>query len=556
MRKNNSSITTAILRLFCWLIISFLFFQRLNAQVKSVDIVSAYRPQVATSSKFQFLPNLPVADSNRITLSYATSSGIFIPPFQISPLRPLALSFKSDSPISDKLYAKIGYGNLKSPFAQLYFSKGLGASKGLSASAIYQSATGKLPLQKFAQSEIALNGFRKILSKNLSVDVGIRYNLDQVNRYGFRTPIVLPISKDDSQSYSAVTFQTGVKTINPTSYGITVGSDLEVGFFSDQLGYSEKLVKLTVPFNKNLNHSWRVSALVDATLINVGIKNGASLVNNVAATQLLVSHWNKKFVIQAGLLPVWDQSGFAVLPLLNGTFRLDSTRLILQWGWEGKNQVNSYQGLFRTNNWIQVPNALMNTRSTQLYAGIKGASTPHFSYSLKGGWFQSNDVPLFINDTSSISKGNSFLVVFEPRLQQVQLAGEIGYQIADRMGVRASLQFNQFSGLKNQARAWGLLPMELKVTSHIEVLKDLYLDVAAFAWRGASYLQKGGMIGRSQGALDVNTSLEFKLNQSWRLWGQFNNLFNQSYQRWNQYPVYGFNFLIGVVFSPQLKTVH
>jgi hypothetical protein len=556
MRKNNSSITTAILRLFCWLIISFLFFQRLNAQVKSVDIVSAYRPQVATSSKFQFLPNLPVADSNRITLSYATSSGIFIPPFQISPLRPLALPFKSDSPISDKLYAKIGYGNLKSPFVQLYFSKGLGASKGLSASAIYQSATGKLPLQKFAQSEIALNGFRKILSKNLSVDVGIRYNLDQVNRYGFRTPIVLPISKDDSQSYSAVTFQTGVKTINPTSYGITVGSDLEVGFFSDQLGYSEKLVKLTVPFNKNLNHSWRVSALVDATLINVGIKNGASLVNNVAATQLLVSHWNKKFVIQAGLLPVWDQSGFAVLPLLNGTFRLDSTRLILQWGWEGKNQVNSYQGLFRTNNWIQVPNALMNTRSTQLYAGIKGASTPHFSYSLKGGWFQSNDVPLFINDTSSISKGNSFLVVFEPRLQQVQLAGEIGYQIADRMGVRASLQFNQFSGLKNQARAWGLLPMELKVTSHIEVLKDLYLDVAAFAWRGASYLQKGGMIGRSQGALDVNTSLEFKLNQSWRLWGQFNNLFNQSYQRWNQYPVYGFNFLIGVVFSPQLKTVH
>jgi hypothetical protein len=198
----------------------------------------------------------------------------------------------------------------------------------------------------------------------------------------------------------------------------------------------------------------------------------------------------------------------------------------------------------------------MNTRSTQLYAGIKGASTRHFSYSLKGGWFQSNDVPLFINDTSSISKGNSFLVVFEPRLQQVQLAGEIGYQIADRMGVRASLQFNQFSGLKNQARAWGLLPMELKVTSHIEVLKDLYLDVAAFAWRGASYLQKGGMIGRSQGALDVNTTLEFKLNQSWRLWGQFNNLFNQSYQRWNQYPVYGFNFLIGVVFSPQLKTVH
>jgi hypothetical protein len=203
-----------------------------------------------------------------------------------------------------------------------------------------------------------------------------------------------------------------------------------------------------------------------------------------------------------------------------------------------------------------VPSSIYNTRSWQAYAGIKGASSSHISYSVRGGWFKVKDVPLFINDTSSLTKGNSFLVVFEPRLQQIQLSGEVGYQVADRMAVRASFQFNQFSALKNQARAWGLLPLELKLSSRIEVLKDLYLDLAAYTWRGASYLQKGGGIARSQGAFDVNTSLEFKLNQSWRLWGQFNNLFNQSYQRWNQYPVYGFNFLMGVVFSPQLKMHH
>lgn len=560
MRINNAHKTTAILRLFCWLTGSFLFINPLNAQrnaeVKSVDIVSAYRPQVANSSKFQFLPNLPVADTNRLALSYATASGLFIPPFQLSPLRPLALPIKSDSPFSDQLYAKVGYGNLRSPYAQLYFSKGEGTNNGLSASAFYQRATGKLPLQKFGQTEVSLNGFRKILSKNLSVDAGVRYNLDQVNRYGFRVPVVLPISKEDSQNYSAVSFQTGVKTIHPSSYGISVGAQIAAGYFSDQIGNNEKSIRLSVPFHKNLNESWQVSALVDASLINVGINNGVSLVNNVAASKVAVSHWNRKFTIQAGLSPVWDGSGFTLLPNLNGTFKLDSTRMILQWGWEGNNQVNSYQGLFRTNNWIQAPSLIKNTRSSQVYVGIKGASTSHFSYSLKGGWIILKDVPLFINDTSSLTKGNSFLVVFEPRLQQIQLSGEIGYQVADRMSVRAGLQFNQFSGLKNQARAWGLLPLEIKLTSHIEVLKDLYLDVAAYAWRGASYLQKGGMIARSKGAFDANTSLEFKLNQSWRLWGQFNNLFNQSYQRWNQYPVYGFNFLFGVVFSPQLKMRH
>ena len=87
----------------------------------------------------------------------------------------------------------------------------------------------------------------------------------------------------------------------------------------------------------------------------------------------------------------------------------------------------------------------------------------------------------------------------------------------------------------------------------MEVLKDLFIDLSAVSWQGASYLQRDGKMGRSKGSFDLSTHLEFKLNNSWRLWAQFNNLFNQSYQRWNQYPVYGFNFLTGVVFSPQSK---
>jgi len=49
--------------------------------------------------------------------------------------------------------------------------------------------------------------------------------------------------------------------------------------------------------------------------------------------------------------------------------------------------------------------------------------------------------------------------------------------------------------------------------------------------------------------MDLSAGLEFKIINNLKLWAQFNNMLNKEYQRWNQYPVYGFNFLGGVVFS-------
>ena len=70
-----------------------------------------------------------------------------------------------------------------------------------------------------------------------------------------------------------------------------------------------------------------------------------------------------------------------------------------------------------------------------------------------------------------------------------------------------------------------------------------------FAWTGPQYMRNDGSNDRLKGAFDLNAGLEFKITKNLNLWTQFNNIFNKQYQRWNQYPVYGFNFVGGVVFS-------
>ena len=56
-------------------------------------------------------------------------------------------------------------------------------------------------------------------------------------------------------------------------------------------------------------------------------------------------------------------------------------------------------------------------------------------------------------------------------------------------------------------------------------------------------------VSHVDGALDLNAGVEFRITKNLNLWAQFNNIMNKSYQRWNQYPSYGFNFLGGIIFA-------
>jgi hypothetical protein len=83
----------------------------------------------------------------------------------------------------------------------------------------------------------------------------------------------------------------------------------------------------------------------------------------------------------------------------------------------------------------------------------------------------------------------------------------------------------------------------------IQVLKDLYVNADLFAFDGPFYKTDDGDSKRLPGAVDLGAGLEFRIVENIKLWAQFNNIMNSTYERWHQYPVYGFNFLGGVVFS-------
>ncbi|MBM3411996.1 MAG: hypothetical protein FJY19_01230 [Bacteroidetes bacterium] len=518
--------------------------------VKSVDIVSAYKPSVRKVSKFQFLPNLPTPDNSRVSLRYAIPTQGWQSEFKLKPVMPLAYQTDS-SKLHTTVYIKAGYGNLKSPYFRAHFSKAIDQYTAYAISTYHQSAKGKQLFQQFAHTGVFINGTKKLSNRPFTVDGNIEFNRQAVYKYGFPTGVAIPAIDSIKNIVTEAGGRVGFSRSVLTDFGLSYQGDLFFNSFSDQAGGRELAVRLRLPLQKFIEENWSIGLAVDLQTIQLK-REITSLRNNSMGLLLGVKHANGRLNFNAGINPVWDKTGGQLLPQVSVTYKLDSSRLMLVAGWEGKFVVNTYQQLFSTNNWINIPLQLFNTKTKEAYIGLNGALSPYFTYAVRGAGLTHQNMPLFVNDTSQLLK-NAFKVVFEPRMVQLQIKGEINYQMGQRIHLYSALQLNKFNALVEQEKAWGLLPIEWKSGSRVLFGKNFSWQTDLYIWRGAQFLQTGRKLDRLKGAADLSTQLEFQFAKSWQLWTRVGNIFNQSYQRWAQYPVYGFNFMAGVVFSPDPK---
>jgi hypothetical protein len=306
-----------------------------------------------------------------------------------------------------------------------------------------------------------------------------------------------------------------------------------------------------LPLEKSINQNFAVKLglTFDLTRLSPKIKTAGTINNTMYFISPSVLYKKSTFNLQAGIRPSWDNKTFKMFPNILADIGTEDKRFTFQVGWTGYLRKTTYQYLASQNPWLWMPGTLQNTRIEERFAGFKGSIDEHFSYAVKVAFNKLNNQPLFVNDTSALGDGKSFRVVNEEQMKVLNFGGEIGYNVEEKFSLIANLSFNQYTGLKTNKKAWGMLPLELNTAMRLQILKDLWLKGDLFAWSGPQYLKKNGSDGKLPGAVDLNAGLEFKATRNLGVWAQFNNIFNKEYQRWSQYPVYGFNFVAGVVFS-------
>jgi hypothetical protein len=527
-----------------------LYAQRDSTGKGSIDITSSFKPVLRHTAKINFQASPPPADTTKTRLSYNIPNQNLLFAYQPGSLKPLALDLDSGGRFDNSSYIKAGFGSLRTPFVQAGISFGDGRTAGLNIYARHVGSDGKRDFQKFNHTDIKLSGFFKS-GNNLEWDASVGMNQYRTFKYGFE-PQTMAFPDDSIRvNFQTISARIDMHNINKTEFGLTYWPELKIDVFSDHLKNSESNTVLNLPLEKTIGKEkeWAVKLGITFDLTRLS-PNDKSVVNNTMYyLSPSVLYKTSRVNVQGGIRPSWDNGTFKMFPNILADFSTSDERFTFMAGWTGYIRKTTYQYLASQNPWLWMPLNYKNTWIEERFAGFKGSVGDHLTYAAKVGFNKLTNQPLFVNDTTAGLGGKSFRVVNESRINVVNFGGELGYTVQEKFSVITGLQFNQYTGLKDNAEAWGLLPLELKTTMRLQVIRDLWLKGDLFAWTGPRYMKIDGSPGRLGGATDLNAGLEFRLTKNVNLWAQFNNIFNKSYQRWNQYPVYGFNFVGGVVFS-------
>lgn len=517
---------------------------------KEVIITSSFKPSLRNAAKINFTAATPVLDTTKLQLTYSIPSQNLFFSYQPVPIKPLALAADSSFVWEHHQYAKVGFGNYSSPYLEAGASFGNGIKSMITAHGKFQSAKGNYHLQQYSKSGIDLIGIFNT-NNNQEITSKLYWDNNSVYRYGYK-PDSLKVGKDSIyQQFNTIAVEFGFENKIPTNYNITYHPQLQFNYFSNTSASKETNLVIKAPVSKSLGKLFSLDLGITADITHYSTNqylDTATVNNNLYNFNTSLRFITPNFKINIGLLPSWDNGNFSLLPNFRAEGKLANKKLVVEGGWIGYYQKNTYKSLAAINPYIVPPTTLFNTKINELYVGFKGSIDRHLTANGKISFLKMDNMVFFANDTTT-GKTHNFLLLNEPTMQALRLNGEVSYDVQERLSILGGITYTQFTKLSVNNRAYGLVPLEINGTMRWKVLKDLTLKSDVFFFDGSYYRNQKLQTAKLNPAFDANLSAEFPVTKKLNGWVQFNNFLNNKYQRWNQYQVLGFQLLAGVVYS-------
>lgn len=514
---------------------------------KTVVITSAFKPSLQYAAKINFTAATELIDSSKVPISYKVPSYNLFFSYQPIAIQPLALPADSLSGWVNHQRIKIGAGNFNSIYGEGKFSFGDGKKSITSIQADYLSSKSTLFAQQYSKLSF---DFLTILnsSSDLEWTAHAFFNSISQYKYGFK-PSTLNYSKDQlKQTYNTVALEVGLKNKRINDAGISFHPQLSYYRFTDNNNSSENNLILQAPIEKELTRLLSFKLVFNADLANINLLTTQSIniSNNLYSINPVLVFTTPDLKLNIGLRPSWDNSAYTMLPDITAESKLKNTNISLEAGWVGYFNKNSWRSLVGYNPWLGSFSSILNTRIREQFFGVKGVIGNHISYNSRLSFLKLDNQPLFLNDAVD---GKSFVTLYEPTMNAVKIHGEFGYTLQENLSFLASANFIQYNTSPINSEAWGLVPVEITASTLWKPIKDLQIKADLFYLGGSTYKTAAAPIGRLSPGFDLNIGSEFSVKKNLNIWLQMNNLFNNTYQRWNQYPVFGFNVMAGVVYS-------
>lgn len=515
---------------------------------KVVTITSAFKPSLRPLSKVNFLAATPFVDNSKVTMQYVIPSQNISFGYQAVAVTPLAYVPDSVKLPKRNHFIKVGLGNLNTIVAEAGFNIGDGIKNNTYIGGGYKKMKGPLFAQEFTDVNFSINSAHQIGEAH---DLSVKFTTGSTTRYayGFK-PASIPYTKDNIlNKYNSAGITVHLANKTDAFFGIHYTPTISFEYLQSGVDEREFETSIAAPVSKNLGTDFKISVQPTAsfsTTVLPTIPNNLTIVNNLFSMPSTFSWITSKFQVHLGAAPTVNNGTYAVLPQVSGVAILPNNGLRIELGWAGHFEKNNLRSLSAFNPWVSIPNDFANTKISEQFLGVKLPLGDHFTYGARLSLLEYENQALF---TNAFTDGRLFKVMFEPTMRAVQLQANVSYTLQDKLNVLGGVTYKKFSGLKVQNEAWGLLPLELNGSLHWKFSNKLSFTSTLYAWDGAQSMDAQMATKKLPAAADFSLGATLKVVKSAKFWVQLNNLFDNRYQRWNQYEVFGRNVVAGFVYS-------
>ena len=252
---------------------------------------------------------------------------------------------------------------------------------------------------------------------------------------------------------------------------------------------------------------------------------------------------------------------FFIYPNITASYKVVGDLMIAYAGAEGNLKQNSYKEFVDENYFVSPTLGVAPTdQKFDVYVGLKGKLASSIAYNVRGSYLNEENKALFKNNIYEISNtqgygfGNSFDVVYD-NIKTVSFFGELKADFSKNVSFGINGTFNSFAK-KDQQEAWNLPGIKVASTLDFKITPKWSAGVNVFfvGERKDQFTQTNQFDPADMPVItdvtldsyfDLNANVLYKYSERLSFFLKGNNIANQNYQRWINYPMQGIQGLIG-----------
>jgi hypothetical protein len=460
-------------------------------------------------------------------------------------------------------YARVGVGNALTPFAEVYYNNLRSDDYALGGHVKFlnQNEINDLKGSDFTQFGAQLYGKRFWKRNTLTTE--LNFGQRNFSYYGFyELPDIVgnELSESDlQQSYQRFQFSTELASTKQDSFNLRHRVQLDYSLISNESSLQEHYLRAKGVLSQFRNAElYQLDVAVDYNTYDTLSENG------IFQLQPSITSIGEKFRIKAGLGVYMNASdetnaSFHFYPLAEVSYNVLEDVLIPYAGVKGAIQRNNYFNFTQQNPFLAEQLFIANSNQLyNLFVGIRGAFSKEITFNVLASRIETEAAPFFLKAPAGDQLlWHQFYIAYDD-LTENKVKAEVSYH-SEKVKVFFNAEYTDFE-TDVLERAWHRPELTASLNTQYNLYDKLILGLDLIYWSeqfAPNYQQipNSNPIQLEQGIetldaiFDINVSFEYRYTKRLSAFIKFNNIGGLNYEKYQDYPVQGFNVWGGLTYS-------